>query len=300
MITIAVVGYTLYDKLEQKLKYELYNQEIEFSCIFTLEPMIYKKIGNIPVSSIFELQYNNSFDYVCIADNVSYAEYYRYVNEYFEAEKIISADTIINYDGFDFMRYLDILRSKISIISDTCWGGMLSHSLNLQFKSPLVNTYVAPKDYLELISNIKYYFNCPLELYQDRNAFTPPIGILGDKVKIGLNHYVDFYEGQREWNKRVSRVNYDNILVQMSCFENEEQVIRFSENKESYKVGFCQKKIDLPGVYYLCQYRDTYVQERMDFTEYVQNIVKARPSVYRPINVFKMLLHEDDFIRVNE
>lgn len=46
----------------------------------------------------------------------------------------------------------------VSIISMNCTGGILSHDLGLQFKSPTVNLFFRAEDFIKFCENIEHYF----------------------------------------------------------------------------------------------------------------------------------------------
>lgn len=46
---------------------------------------------------------------------------------------------------------------EISIISTNCIGGVLSHDLGLQFKSPTVNLFFRAEDFIKFCENLEYY-----------------------------------------------------------------------------------------------------------------------------------------------
>lgn len=51
---------------------------------------------------------------------------------------------------FDLKRWIAVQESKVSIISDNCWGGITYHSLGLEFLSPFINLFLESEDYLRL------------------------------------------------------------------------------------------------------------------------------------------------------
>ena len=104
----------------------------------------------------------------------------------------------------------------ISIISSNCTGGILSHDLGLQFKSPTVNLFFRAEDFIKFCENLKYY----LEIDEFVECIDPkiienrkyPIVYLGDLL-VFLVHYSSIEEAQNKWNERKKRLNWDNILI---------------------------------------------------------------------------------------
>ena len=52
------------------------------------------------------------------------------------------------------------LRNKdVTIISTNCTGGILSHDLGLQFKSPTINMFFRAEDFVRFWENLEYYMS---------------------------------------------------------------------------------------------------------------------------------------------
>ena len=105
---------------------------------------------------------------------------------------------------------------SVSIISMNCTGGILSHDLGLQFKSPTVNLFFRAEDFIKFCENLKYYLaidefiECTdSEIIEDRKY---PIAYLGDLL-VFLVHYNSVEKAQNKWNERKKRINWDNIVI---------------------------------------------------------------------------------------
>lgn len=109
------------------------------------------------------------------------------------------------------------LKNKdISIISMNCTGGILSHDLGMQFKSPTVNLFFRAEDFIKFCENLEYYLGIDefvectdSSIIEER---TYPIAYLGD-LTLFLVHYHSVTEAQKKWNERKKRVNWDNIVI---------------------------------------------------------------------------------------
>ena len=44
-----------------------------------------------------------------------------------------------------------------TVFASNCNGGVMLHDLGLQFRSPTVNLYIRPKDYVRLLQNLDHY-----------------------------------------------------------------------------------------------------------------------------------------------
>ena len=46
-----------------------------------------------------------------------------------------------------------------SIISNNCWGGVVSRDRGIKYNSPTCGLFFYAKDYLKFLSNLDYYLN---------------------------------------------------------------------------------------------------------------------------------------------
>lgn len=120
--------------------------------------------------------------------------------------------------------------TDFSIISNNCWGGVCYEFFGLPKLSPTVGTYLYADDYVKMISNLQYYMSCDLKIiraeeanhYEDlkRAKHTDvPIGRLDD-VEIVFLHYKDGTVAKSKWERRVRRINWDNIIIKFSYMSN--------------------------------------------------------------------------------
>lgn len=71
--------------------------------------------------------------------------------------------------------------------------------------------FPSKKQYLSFVSNLKYYLSLDLiEIKDDKYPY--PAAMLDD-VEIVFNHYKSFDEAKLAWDKRKTRVNYDNVFL---------------------------------------------------------------------------------------
>lgn len=118
-----------------------------------------------------------------------------------------------------------IITSDTSIISSNCFAGRIMQDLDMQYNSPTLGLYFFADDYIEFLSNLKYYLTeAKLDfLEQSRYPLANerrekwihwyPIGILGGKVEIQFLHYHTEREAANKWYRRSRRVNFDKLLV---------------------------------------------------------------------------------------
>ncbi len=66
-----------------------------------------------------------------------------------------------------------------SIISNNCNGAFITHDLKQQFRSPFVNLFLFPKDFIKFCKNIKYYLSQELSFIR-LPEYNYPVGKLDD------------------------------------------------------------------------------------------------------------------------
>lgn len=104
-----------------------------------------------------------------------------------------------------------IRNTDVSIIASNCNGGIISHDLGLQFRSPFVNLWIEPGDFVKLLSNLEEYLQCDL-VFITAGDIPYPVALLKD-VKIYFQHYKTEEEAESDWKKRRSRINYHNLAI---------------------------------------------------------------------------------------
>lgn len=125
--------------------------------------------------------------------------------------------------------YLPQIRKLItpdtSIISSNCFAGRIMQDLGMQYNTPTLGLYFFADDYIEFLSNLKYYLTeAKLEFLDEsryplgnerRAKWTHwyPIGLLGGKVEIQFLHYHTEKEAAEKWYRRARRVNFDKLFV---------------------------------------------------------------------------------------
>lgn len=110
-----------------------------------------------------------------------------------------------------------------TIISNNCFGGVISHQYGLEFCSPTINLQILPEEFPTFCNNLHYYMDAELEMYTNFSTFhiecmyrmfdcipNMPFGRIKD-VLVCFQHYDTFDEAAELWNKRKARVDYDSI-----------------------------------------------------------------------------------------
>ena len=135
----------------------------------------------------------------------------------------------ISYIGFvmgwifrnlrEFDRFLNRKRlrnTSFSLITNNCIGGVISHDLGLQFRSPTINLYFTYEDFILFCQHLRYYLSLPVEEVESEMDY--PVGALKGEygtVRIYFQHYGSFGQAKEKWERRASRVDFDNLYVMM-------------------------------------------------------------------------------------
>ena len=166
-------------------------------------------------------------------------------------EEKLLGDRIVCIPGFTLDKYRRLQRSRLSIVSMNCFGGFLSHTLGLPFRSPFVNMFLDEKNFLRLLQNFQALMEKNLLLketkWQTDLKFYYPVVTLGNVV-INMNHYRDFNEAVAKWNERKTRINRYNLFVTM--YTADEKILRaFDELPYGKKVCFVPFKSDVDSAW---------------------------------------------------
>lgn len=148
------------------------------------------------------------------------------------------------------LRKKQVKRQNFSIICNNCWGGYVYRRYRLPYLSPTIGLYFFAEDFVKMCSDLKKYMNAQLEFipleeskYKDelikRNQVNVPIARLRD-IEVVFLHYSSEKEAEEKWNRRVKRINYDNLIIKFSkmnlCTEHE--LVAFDQLKFNKKICF--------------------------------------------------------------
>ena len=97
----------------------------------------------------------------------------------------------------------------VTLISQNCIGGVFSHDMGLEFRSPTVNVFIPAADFIKFVCNLEHYLSADLVITWGEEY---PVGILDD-IRIMFVHYETCQQAKEAWERRKSRVDYSNILV---------------------------------------------------------------------------------------
>lgn len=134
-----------------------------------------------------------------------------------------------------------LLNKDICLIASNCNGAMILHDLGLQFKSPFVNLWLRPHDFIKLLSSLEEYMKYDLR-FTTEEGIDYPIGLLKD-VKIYFQHYRTEQDAKTKWNERVKRMNYNNLFVLFTDRDGctEQDLLEFDKLPYKKKVVFVNR-----------------------------------------------------------
>lgn len=238
---------------------------------------------------------NYSFEYIIVADDILFKELIKRESEN-ENQLFITA-RVFRIKGFDFDKYVSVMKKNISIISNNCWGGFLYHSLGLKFNTPFINLAI-DEGYIKLLNNIEYYLHLPL-IVEENNDWDVIKGYLGKDVVLKFWHDSSVDEIRKKWNKRIKRFNFNNYIIQMAI-NNDNEAINFDKLDIKTKIGFYYKQLNLNSVIYLKQWEDKRIQSGWGYTfdGFVWSTAKNDTRFFnKHFDALKLLNGEENFKR---
>lgn len=275
------------------------NMQIEAVCLNGVHQI--NRIDGIEVIRVEELA-SREYDYLIDMNRQERAVVTRILELLRVPRSKVILANLFQQAYFDLKRWIAVQESKVSIISDNCWGGITYHSLGLEFLSPFINLFLESEDYLRLLENFDYYMGQPLYLVEEKYEVNlkrnyPIIG-MGD-VKLFFNHYTDFEQAAKIWEKRKQRINYENLLVEMRI-ESKEALDRFLALPFEHKIGFSTVPCSEKGIMYFPIVENEYLQNKYAntigyFVNEIASIVSKEGKLYDSL---KLLNHEEDYVKV--
>lgn len=111
-----------------------------------------------------------------------------------------------------------LVNKDICLIASNCNGAMILHDLRLQFKSPFVNLWLRPKDFIKLLSSLREYMGYDLKFTTEEEA-------------------------KAKWNERAKRMDYDKLFILFTDRDGctEQDIIEFDNLPYENKVVFVNK-----------------------------------------------------------
>ena len=169
------------------------------------------------------------------------------------------------------IRRIGLINDNFTIISNNCFAGFVYQKFDIQYNTPFIGLFILGPDYIYLLKNFNKlikekldFINANESRYKEYlinvNRFNKyQIGKLGDKVEIHFLHYKSQEEAKEKWNRRVQRINFNNILFKFSDndLSNEELIQEFDELPYKNKICFTSKDMkNIKCQIYLKKYKN--------------------------------------------
>ena len=245
-------------------------------------------VGSAVCEEINKVDVCGGYDVLLVvgAKNIGMSKIIQAAHQFNLPEEKILGDWIVCIPGFTLEKYRRLQRSRLSIFSRNCFGGIIYHTLGLTFRSPIINMFFSENDFIRFLRAPRVYMEEKLILkemkWQTDLKFYYPVVTLGN-VDIYMNHYPDFDEAVAKWNERKQRINWYNLFVMMST-ENEEILQEFNALPYGKKVCFVPFKSNLDSAWYI----NPELKKNLRFWDIVNHFGEGEPFYYDP---FDMLLY---------
>ncbi len=153
---------------------------------------------------------------------------------------------VMDIPYFDWDTYLRIRESRVSIISNNCFGGILYNTLGMECLSPFKNLSIEAKDLIQMYADLKKYMECELvfkewrvDPHSGRNC---PVMNCKD-IEIFFNHSNTCEEAISDWERRKEKINYDNLML-VIYLESRELLYDFYRINTKKKICFIPREIE--------------------------------------------------------
>ena len=170
-----------------------------------------------------------------------------------DTEKLLG-DWIVCIPGFTLDKYRRLQRSRLSIFAMNCFGGYISNTLGLPFRTPTINMFFAAQDYVRFLRAPRIYleYSPHFEKLSEPTVEIPagyPILSLGD-ISLNMMHYRQTNDAVAKWNERKARINWYNLFVTMIT-EDENIAREFDALPYGKKVCFVPFKSDIDSAWHI-------------------------------------------------
>lgn len=153
---------------------------------------------------------------------------------------------------------------QMSVISSNCNGALILHDLGEAFRSPFVNLYLDPADFIKYLQQPRHYQAQELFFVESDKGY--PVAKLDD-IWLYFVHYHSEQDAREKWQQRSARINWDNVFVMMTARDGftEADLRAFDALPYAHKVVFVHKPYpDIKSACYIkgfeqdCQVGDLY------------------------------------------
>ena len=135
------------------------------------------------------------------------------------------------------IKHRRLISSDFTIISNNCWGGTVYEAYNLQKRSPTVGLFFMADDYIKFLKFLHQYLAAELTFIDPSSSMwkenytvkssprfgkypigklTICIGTSSESIEIFFLHYGSESEAKEKWERRISRINWNKLLVKFN------------------------------------------------------------------------------------
>lgn len=228
----------IYNRLLNTLRFFEIKGEIEIVALTADKIPAILRLDGYPVIPKEELAHLG-YDLVIIMNDVHEKDIYKTAVSCGVPEEKILFYRVLELPFFQFEKYMRLKKSRLSIVSNNCWGGTIYNTLGMECLSPFKNLFLEDEDYIRLLKNLQYYLSRELEFREFaidiHSGAEYPVMCLED-VLVHCNHAEMPEDAAADWQRRVAKINWSNIFVEM-----------YTENiiyaKEFSKLNAYKKKV---------------------------------------------------------
>ncbi len=134
-----------------------------------------------------------------------------------------------------------LTNTSFSIFASNCAAGFIYQDAGLPYTTPTIGLFFHSPCFIELLENFSWvndslkfvhkskYESTNIARQKSNNYY--PIAIIGNDIEIHFLHYTSEAEAKEKWQRRLAKLNYDNLLILFSVREkaNESLVQRFDQ-----------------------------------------------------------------------
>ena len=143
--------------------------------------------------------------------------------------------TNIKWHGYEkwMLKYLaeksfkGLKNRNFSIIANNCAAGFIYQDAGLEYLTPTIGLFFHAPCYLSLLNDFQLVNN-PVEFIttskyasanrsRETNGNYYPIGLIDGRIEIHFLHYHSADEARAKWERRLTRINYNNLLFLFSA-----------------------------------------------------------------------------------
>jgi uncharacterized protein (DUF1919 family) len=159
--------------------------------------------------------------------------------------------------------------TTFSIFANNCAAGFIYQDAGLEYRTPTIGLFFHSPCYIKLLKNFnsvndtlkfvkKSKYESTNNLRGNSNNFYP-IAIIGDDIEIHFLHYKSNEDAKDKWARRLSKMNYENLLFLFSAreFVTDEIIREFCGLPFSNKICLSANEYkDLKEVIYFSEYKN--------------------------------------------